>query len=52
VPITVRPVPEVVFRSRQSGLNLNDKMLIEGVVVTEGTLIKPEVVAYKTVLNP
>jgi membrane fusion protein (multidrug efflux system) len=53
VPITVRPVPGGRFFVVDSGLNLNDKMLIEGVgVITEGTLIKPEVVAYKTVLNP
>jgi membrane fusion protein (multidrug efflux system) len=36
-----------------SGLNLNDKILVEGVgIVTEGTLIKPEVVDFKTIINP
>lgn len=53
VPIKVRPVPGGRFFVVDSGLNPNDKMLIEGVgIVTEGTPIKPEIVAFKTVLTP
>jgi len=53
VPITVRPVPGGRFFVVDSGLNANDKMLIEGVgIVTEGTLIKPEVVDFNSVINP
>lgn len=53
VPITVRAVPGGQFFVVDSGLNPNDKMLIEGVgIVTEGTLIKPEVVDFNTIINP
>lgn len=53
IPIVVRSIPGGRFFVVDSGLNPNDKMLIEGVgIVTEGTLIKPEVVDYKTVIDP
>lgn len=53
VPITVRPIPGGRFFVVDSGLNTNDKMLIEGVgIVTEGTPIKPDVVDFNSVINP
>lgn len=53
LPITVRPIPGGRFFVVDSGLNPNDKMLIEGVgIITEGTPIKPEVVDFKSVINP
>ena len=53
VPVTVRAVPGGRFFVVDSGLSVNDKMLIEGIgIITEGTPIKPELVAYKTILNP
>jgi len=53
VPITVRPIPGGRFFVVDSGLNPNDKMLIEGVgIITEGTPIKPEVVDFNSVINP
>ncbi|MFV8335508.1 efflux RND transporter periplasmic adaptor subunit [Flavobacterium sp. RSP29] len=53
VPIEVRAIPGGKFFVVDSGLNLKDKILIEGVgIVTEGTLIKPEVVDFKTIINP
>ena len=53
VPIEVRAIPGGKFFVVDNGLNVNDKILIEGVgIVTEGTEIKPEVVDYNTVINP
>jgi membrane fusion protein, multidrug efflux system len=53
VPIEVRAIPGGQFFVVDSGLNTNDKMLVEGVgIVTEGTLIKPELVNYETIINP
>lgn len=53
VPIEVRSIPGGKFFVVDKGLNVNDKILIEGVgIVTEGTLIKPEVVDFNTVINP
>ncbi|MDI5898669.1 efflux RND transporter periplasmic adaptor subunit [Flavobacterium yafengii] len=53
VPIEVRAIPGGKFFVVDSGLNINDKILIEGVgIVTERTLIKPEVVDFKTIINP
>lgn len=53
VPIVVRAVPGGKFFVVDSGLNVNDKVLIEGVgVVSEGTLIKPEVVDFNSIINP
>jgi membrane fusion protein, multidrug efflux system len=53
VPIVVRAIPGGKFFVVDSGLNLNDKILVEGVgIVTEGTLIKPEVVDFNTIINP
>lgn len=53
VPVTVRPVPGGRFFVVDSGLNDKDKMLIEGIgIITEGTLIKPELVDFETVLSP
>lgn len=53
VPITVRSIPGGRFFVVDSGLNIKDKILIEGIgIITEGTPIKPEVVAYKSVINP
>ncbi|WP_367752956.1 efflux RND transporter periplasmic adaptor subunit [Flavobacterium sp. WC2430] len=53
VPIEVRAIPGGKFFVVDSGLNVNDKVLVEGVgIVTEGTLIKPEVVDFNTIINP
>jgi membrane fusion protein (multidrug efflux system) len=53
VPIVVRAIPGGTFYVVDSGLKLNDKVLIEGVgIVTEGTLIAPEVIDFKTIINP
>lgn len=53
VTIVVRAVPGGQFFVVDSGLNANDKMLIEGVgIVTEGTPIKPELVNYASIINP
>jgi membrane fusion protein (multidrug efflux system) len=52
VPIVVRAIPGGKFYVVNSGLNLNDKILVEGVgIVTEGTLIKPEVIDFKAIIN-
>lgn len=52
VPIEVRAVPGGQYFVVDKGLNSNDKVLIEGVgVVTEGTLIKPEVVAFNSIFK-
>lgn len=53
VPIEVRPIPGGRFYVVDSGLNVNDKILIEGVgIVAEGTQIKPDLVDYKATINP
>lgn len=53
VPVEVRAVPGGQFFVVDKGLNVNDKILIEGVgIVAEGTLIKPELVDYATIINP
>lgn len=53
VPIEVRPIPGGRFYVVDSGLNPNDKMLIEGVgIVAEGTQIKPDVVDYQATIDP
>ncbi len=53
VPIEVRPVPGGKFFVVDKGLNVNDKVLIEGVgLITEGTPIKPEVVSLNEIVNP
>jgi membrane fusion protein (multidrug efflux system) len=53
VPIEVRTVAGGKYFVVDHGLNLNDKMLVEGVgIVTEGTQIKPEVVDFDTAINP
>ncbi|MFA9189419.1 efflux RND transporter periplasmic adaptor subunit [Flavobacterium sp. FBOR7N2.3] len=52
VPVEVRAVPGGRFFVVDKGLNENDKILIEGVgIVSEGTLIKPELVDYATIIN-
>jgi membrane fusion protein (multidrug efflux system) len=53
VPIEVRAIPGGQFFVVDSGLNINDKVLVEGVgIVTEGTLIKPELVDFNSIINP
>jgi membrane fusion protein (multidrug efflux system) len=53
IPVVVRAVPGGQFFVVDKGLNVNDKILIEGVgVVAEGTEIKPELVKYATIINP
>ena len=52
IPVVVRAVPGGQFFVVDKGLNVNDKILIEGVgIVAEGTEIKPELVKYATILN-
>ena len=53
VTVEVRAVPGGQFFVVDKGLNIKDKVLIEGVgIVAEGTPIKPEVVDFNTVINP
>ena len=53
VPVEVRAVPGGQFFVVDKGLNVNDKILIEGIgIITEGTAIKPELVDYATVIKP
>ncbi|TDD94935.1 efflux RND transporter periplasmic adaptor subunit [Flavobacterium cellulosilyticum] len=53
VPIKVRAVSGGEFFVVDSGLNTNDKILIEGVgIVTEGTAIIPELVNYASIITP
>ncbi|HTG67394.1 MAG TPA: efflux RND transporter periplasmic adaptor subunit [Flavobacterium sp.] len=53
VPVEVRAVPGGQFFVVDKGLNIKDKILIEGVgIVAEGTLIKPELVDYATIITP
>uniref|UniRef100_UPI004049C552 efflux RND transporter periplasmic adaptor subunit n=1 Tax=Flavobacterium sp. TaxID=239 RepID=UPI004049C552 len=52
VPIEVRPVPGGQLFVVDKGLNVNDKVLIEGVgIVTEGTLIQPVSVDFNQVIT-
>ncbi|MEL1240228.1 efflux RND transporter periplasmic adaptor subunit [Flavobacterium flavipallidum] len=52
IPIEVRAVPGGQFFVVDKGLNINDKILIEGVgIVAEGTEIKPQLVDYTTIIN-
>lgn len=52
VPIKVRAIPGGQFFVVDSGLKLNDKLLIEGVgIVTEGTIVKPDAVDYNTIFD-
>lgn len=53
VPIEVRAVAGGKFYVVDNGLNIGDKVLIEGVgIVQEGTPIKPEVVDFNTIIAP
>jgi membrane fusion protein (multidrug efflux system) len=53
VPIEVRAVPGGKYFVVDSGLNVNDKVLLEGVgLLPEGTPIKPVVVKYDEVIQP
>lgn len=53
VPVEVRAVSGGKFYVVDKGLNVNDKVLIEGVgIIPEGTQIKPEVIDFNTILNP
>ena len=53
VPVEVRAVPGGQYFVVDKGLNVKDKILIEGVgIVSEGTLIKPELVNYATIITP
>ncbi len=52
IPVEVRAIPGGQFFVVDKGLNVNDKILIEGVgIVSEGTPIVPELVDYATVIN-
>lgn len=52
VTIEVRAVSGGQFYVVDKGLTVKDKVLIEGVgIVSEGTLIKPEIVDFNTILN-
>lgn len=52
VPVEVRAVSGGQFFVVDKGLNINDKILIEGVgIVPEGTQIKPELVDYASIIN-
>jgi membrane fusion protein, multidrug efflux system len=53
VTIEVRAVPGGKYFVVDKGLNENDKFLVEGVgIITEGTLIKPEVIDLKQLDSP
>jgi membrane fusion protein (multidrug efflux system) len=53
IPVEVRAVPGGQYFVVDKGLNVKDKILIEGVgIVSEGTVIKPELVDYATVITP
>ncbi|GIZ08508.1 efflux RND transporter periplasmic adaptor subunit [Flavobacterium sp. UMI-01] len=53
IPVEVRAVPGGQFFVVDKGLNIKDKILIEGVgIVAEGTEIKPQLVSYATIINP
>lgn len=53
VPIEVRAVSGGKFYVVDKGLNVGDKVVLEGIgIITEGTAIKPELVSQDEVLNP
>lgn len=53
IPVEVRAVPGGQYFVVDKGLNVNDKILIEGVgIISEGTEIKPQLVDYSTIINP
>ena len=53
VPVEVRAISGGKFFVVDKGLNVGDKVLLEGVgIITEGTAIKPELVDFNEVLNP
>lgn len=53
VPVEVRAVSGGKFFVVDKGLNVGDKVVLEGVgIITEGTAIKPELVEYNEVINP
>ncbi|WNM18899.1 efflux RND transporter periplasmic adaptor subunit [Flavobacterium capsici] len=53
IPIEVRAVSGGKLFVVDKGLNVNDKLLVEGVgIVQEGTPIKPEVVDFNSVITP
>ncbi|HJS00011.1 MAG TPA: efflux RND transporter periplasmic adaptor subunit [Flavobacterium sp.] len=53
IPVEVRAVPGGQFFVVDKGLNVNDKILIEGIgIVSEGTPIKPELVDYASIIKP
>lgn len=53
VAIEVRAVSGGKFYVVDKGLNVGDKVLLEGIgIITEGTAIKPELVPMTEVLNP
>lgn len=53
VPIEVRAVSGGKYYVVDKGLNVGDKVLLEGIgIITEGTAIKPELVPMNEVLNP
>ena len=52
IPIEVRAVPGGKYFVVDKGLTTNDKFLVEGVgIITEGTVIKPEVIDLKELDN-
>ena len=52
VTVEVRAVPGGQFFVVDKGLNVHDKILVEGVgIVSEGTPIQPELVDYNTFIN-
>ncbi|AWG22508.1 hypothetical protein FFWV33_13725 [Flavobacterium faecale] len=52
IPVEVRPVPGGRYFVVDKGLNVGDKILVEGVgIVAEGTLIKPELVDNSTIMK-
>lgn len=53
IPVEIRAVPGGQYFVVDKGLNVNDKILVEGVgIVPEGTEIKPELVDYATIIKP
>jgi membrane fusion protein (multidrug efflux system) len=53
IPVEVRAVPGGQYFVVDKGLNVNDKILIEGVgIISEGTEIKPQLVDYSTIISP
>lgn len=53
VPVEVRAVPGGKFFVVDKGLNVKDKLLVEGVgLVTEGTVIQPQIITLDKLNNP